>query len=125
MGDGRNHRFHLSRVRQAEPSRDPGYRNLWTLQAIPDGSHSTNRPALARQHEPSRAGDLQLRAGHPSTYDKKMADRRSVSVPATLRKEFLLVFGLTLCVFLLTSAGFGASEGYPPQIRRASAMEAL
>jgi hypothetical protein len=37
--------------------------------------------------------------------------QRIASAPASLRSEILLVFGLVLSVFLLTSAGFDTSEG--------------
>jgi len=37
--------------------------------------------------------------------------QRKTSVPASLRSEILLVFGLVLSAFLLTSAGFDTSEG--------------
>jgi 4-amino-4-deoxy-L-arabinose transferase-like glycosyltransferase len=39
-------------------------------------------------------------------------DRQSVSAPATVRTESLLVFALILAVFFLTSAGFDGSEGF-------------
>ena len=37
--------------------------------------------------------------------------QQSASTPASVRSEILLVFGLVLSVFLLTSAGFDTSEG--------------
>jgi len=42
---------------------------------------------------------------------KAVNEKRITSAPATLRSEVLLVLGLFLSVFLLTSAGFDTSEG--------------